>query len=174
MDVKKYWLGVDGYDYDLMSPEKDPTIHLTIGDMNLTLRDIPGVDSEIQLMDLEEHDQELKDRFIKAWQRIQRLDHDTRRELFEDLYVLDIMEKYSIDFIEGVLDDYESIKVGDEIFDHYFKCRGIIIGIDDDTYWYLQQGSGDRIGHVKKRVTIQKTGKHFDFIERYCKKEGNE
>lgn len=175
MDVKKYWLGIDSYNYDLSSDDRVPTIYLTIGDMNLTLRDIPGVDSGVQLLDLEEHDQELKDRFIKAVQRVQRLPVNVRKELFGVPNVWSVIEKHTIDFIESVLDDYETVKVGDEIFDHCFSCRGIIIAMDDDKYWYLQQGSGERIGRlVKKGETILKTGRHFDFIEQYCKKEGNE
>lgn len=174
MAVKKYWLGVDSYNYDLSSDGRLPTVYLAIGDMELTLRDIPGVDSEVQLLDLEEHDQELKDRFIKVTRRVQLLPVNVRKELFGVPNVWDAMAKHSIDFIEGALDDYDKLKIGDEIFDHYFKCRGIIIGIDDDRYWYLQQGSGDCIGHVKNRVTILKTGRHFDIIEQYCKKEGNE
>lgn len=175
MAYKKYWLGIDGYDYDLSSDDRLPTVYLTIGDMKLTLRDIPGVDSEIQLLDLEEHDQELKNRFIKATRSIQMLPVSVRKELFGVSDVWDVMKKHTIDFIEGALDDYEApIKVGDEIFDHCFRCRGVILAIDDDAYWYLQQGSGDRIVLVKKSATVRKTGKHFDFIEQYCKKEGNE
>lgn len=178
MDVKKYWLGVDSYNYDLSSDDRVPTIHLTIGDMNLTLRDIPGVDSEVQLLDLEEHDQELKDRFIKAVQRVQRLSANVRSQLFGVSNVWDVMKKHTIDFIEGVLDDYEKLEIGDEIFDRRFNCYGIVVdvAIGDDGYWYfyLEKGSGLYRGVPKKPIPIEKTGKHFDFIEQYCKKEGNE
>lgn len=180
MADNKYWLGVDGYNYDLCSDDRVPTIHLTIGDMNLTLRDIPGVDSEVQLLDLEEHDQKLKSRFIRAWRRIHNLTADEVKELFEDFYVYDIMKKHSIDFIESVLDDYEKLEIGDEVqVDTGFGVHKlyIIVNEGDDYYTVLEKGTGYAKVFNKNlngQPCYRKTGKHFDFIEQYCKKEGNE
>lgn len=179
MAVKKYWLGVDSYNYDLSSDGRLPTVYLTIGDMELTLRDIPGVDSEVQLLDLEEHDQELKDRFIKVTRRVQLLPVNVRKELFGVPNVWDAMAKHSIDFIEGALDDYETVKVGDEVQAESgidIHKLYIIVNESGECYTALEKGTGyikALYKHLNSPFGYRKTGRHFEFIEQYCKKEGN-
>lgn len=180
MESKRFWIGVDEYLDCTLSSDMVPKWYLKIGDMEGYLKnfkDIIETSDEIQILNIQEHDQVLKSRFIKAVQRIQRLSADTRRQLFGVAYLWDVMEKHTIDFIEGVLDDYEKFKVGDEVQAESgidIHKLYVIVNESDECYTALEKGTGQvkaLYKHLNSPFGYQKTGKHFDVIEQYCKGE---
>jgi hypothetical protein len=174
MESKRFWIGVDEYLDCTLSSDTVPKWYLKIGELEIRLKDIPGMGDEIQILNLEDHDWKLKDKFIEVTQRVQRLEPDTRIELFGDSFIWDVMKKHTLDFIEGVLDNYDKIKIGDEVANR--TGRGIVIGETRDMYKFIEYGTG-KVGAFPKtyptykKPTYKKTGKHFDVIEKYCKGE---
>ena len=172
MESKRFWIGVDEYLDCTLSSDNVPRWYLKIGDMEgylKNLKDIPGMGDEIQILNIQEHDQALKRRLIKVAMRIQEMSTDVRIELFGIPNIWDIMEKHTLDFIEGVLDDYDKIKIGDEVANR--TGRGIVIGETRDMYKFIEYGTGKVGAFPKTYPNYEKTGIHFDVIEKYCKGE---
>lgn len=172
MESKRFWIGVDEYLDCTLSSDNVPKWYLKIGAMEGYLKgikELPGIGDEIQILDLEDHDWKLKDKFIEVTQRVQRLEPDTRRELFGASFIWDVMKKHTLDFIEGALDDYDKIKIGDEVANH--TGRGIVIGETRDMYKFIEYGTGKVGAFPKTYPNYEKTGRHFDVIEKYCKGE---
>lgn len=165
MESKRFWIGVDEYLDCTLSSES----YLKIGGMKIFLKDIPVMSDEIQILNIEDHDWKLKDKFVEVTQRLQRLEADTRRELFGASFIWDVMKKHSIDFIEGVLDNYDKIKIGDEVANR--TGRGIVIEETKDMYKFIEYGTGKVGAFPKTYPNYEKTGRHFDVIEKYCKGE---
>lgn len=169
MESKRFWIGVDEYLDCTLSSDAVSKSYLKIGDLEIRLKDIPGMSDEIQILNIEDHDWKLKDKFIEVTQRLQKLGADTRRELFGASFIWDVMKKHTIDFIEGVLDNYETIKVGDEVFNRDRNSKGIVINVCKNEYLCLEKGTGNIMMLRQGDPVYEKTGKHFDFIEKYCK-----
>lgn len=173
MESKRFWIGVDEYLDCTLSSDNVPKWYLKIGDMEGCLKgikELPGIGDEIPVLNIQEYDQELKDRFIEVVRRIQGISTDVRRELFGIPNIWDIMEKHTLDFIEGVLDNYDKIKIGDEVASRT-GGRGIVIGETKDMYKFIEYGTGKVGAFPKTYPTHEKTGRHFDVIEKYCKGE---
>lgn len=169
MESKRFWIGVDEYLDCTLSSDTVPKSYLKIGELEIRLKDIPGMGDEIQILNIEDHDWKLKDKFIEVTQRVQRLEPDTRRELFGVSDIWGVMKKHTLDFIEGVLDNYDKIKIGDEVANR--TGRGIVIGETRDMYKFIEYGTGKVGAFPKTYPTYEKTGRHFDVIEKYCKGE---